>query len=254
MNNWILYMVGVILFVIAAYLLFGKISWFSRIELYRTIKPKDAKTESTPGELFDFYSEHSNTEITYELLEDADGHEKVRAAFFDSHIPDAPPVSYFAAEESYYKEKSLRNLAQSLKFLGFIRSMSNSNRLVQISRHVVYNVLRPLMLYLLMIFLILYGFIFIIIDRDIGMFVEFLPFFLFAGLFMYSFHLIKEVIVYISQNLHSLRLAEAFGLSGDAYRSVSGYLWKSYVLYITFQVVKVFIIITVAFVIIGMLQ
>ncbi|WP_020007185.1 hypothetical protein [Salinicoccus albus] len=254
MNNWILYLIGIIFFIIAGYLLLGKISWFSRAEIYRTIKPKNAKTENTPEDLFDFYVEHSHTEIKYELWEGSDGNKKVKAAFFDSDIADVPLISNFIAEEKYYKEKSLGNITQCIKFLGFIESMSNSNALVRTARHVAYNVLKPLMLYLLMIFIILYGFIFIIIDQDIGMFVEFLPFFLLVGVFIYSFHLIKEFSVYISQNLRSLRFAKAFGLSDDEYKAISGYLWKNYFLYVIFQAVKIFIIITFAFLILVMLQ
>ncbi|WP_027964741.1 hypothetical protein [Halalkalibacillus halophilus] len=252
MSNWMIYLLGIILFIIGAYLLLGRISWFSRSEIYKTIKPKDAETEKTPGDLFDFYTQHSNTAITYEPWNTPEGDAKVSAAFFDTDHADALPVSIFNADAEYYRQKSLRSLTQSLKFLGFTGSMSHSSRLVSIARHVVYNVLKPLMLYLLVIFIILFGFIFIIIDRDIGIFIEFLPFFLLIGIFLYSFHLIKEFIVYIFQNLRSLRLAKAFGLAGDKYKAVSGYLWKSYLLYIIFQVVKIFLIIVCSFLILGM--
>lgn len=254
MNNLVIYLLGIILFIIAAYLLLARIRWFSRVETYSTIKPADAKTEHISRSLFDFYAEHSDTEVNYESWRDPAGNAIVRAAFFDSDIAGAAPVSIFTADDKFYKEKSLSNLTQSLKFLGFTESMGHSNVLVRTARHVVYNVLRPLMLYLLMIFIVLYGFIFIIIDRNIGIFVEFLPFFLFLGVFIYSFHLIKEFIVYIFQNLYSLRLAKSFGLSGEECKSVSGYLWKSYMFYVIFQIVKIFIIITCAFLILIMAQ
>lgn len=240
-------LIGIIFFLIALYLLSGKATWFSRFEIKKSIQPGDDETGSTSLELFDYYIDYTDGNLNYIPKYSKEENAEYMVVFSDQF--GNKPLKTFEVEYGFFNQHSLKNLAKTFKFIGYMEWLSQPSKIVNVTRSLVYGILLPI-IKAVFIGLLLFTALVAFSDAGLAFFVEFNAFFIMIAVPFHTVHIIKEFIAYIIQNRYSLKLAKAFGVSDHEYAVISRYLWKSFILYVLFQSIKIVMIVALMFAIV----
>lgn len=222
--------------IIIVYLISDQFSWFSRREVTRDIKPKLYQCEDNAKSLFRFANRE--TSGSYRIV--------------IPHVNDEVRVKdikrrelfHFQVDEKFLKENNSKNLGKAAKLAGFIEWRANSNIIIKLFRILVSFAINLIYLFsvvpVVMIFISVFNWNISIMDVLPTIFL--IATLLVVGNVVLTF---KECLVYIWQNLYSMKILKDFGVEVETEQSVKRYLWNSMICYIGVSILKFIIMLVV---------
>lgn len=252
---------GLIYYMIIAWLILKSPQHFHRGEIDKTYGGlEDFESGSRPEDVIKVYEkQHMNKEMGYQLID----HKEGRQTFMVYHkILNRAPLLEYAMTDNFFRKRSVKNIAHTLKILGFSHLVFLPGQETVILPAPMYHYrhtwLRKRltkstflsftrwMFTALSVFTVFVA----ILAGDILFTLEFLPLVLILTLISYILYVLREVWLYFKQNRYSVKLGEEMGLDRQEMDFIRHYLRNSL---FRFIILQLFIIIFIFVLIVWML-
>lgn len=234
-------MMGIVYYVIIAWLILKGPDHFNRSEIKKTYQPRDDESVHTPQEVIKMYEAgNMNKAMAYQLID--------QQTFMVFHkMLDKEPLLVYEMANGFFNRHSISNVAHTLKIIGYCHIIFTPHGLEKgtpqsmirmgpalfrnkMTKSVFLGITRRMF-----VFLSLFTVIAAILVGDLMFALEFLPFVLILTLISYTVYILREVWLYIRQNRFSLKTAGEMGFDMDDADYLRRYLRKSLFRFIVLQ-------------------
>lgn len=248
---------GLIYYMIIAWLILNGPRHFHRSEIDKTYKGAgDFESEKRPEQVIETYGKyHMVKQMGYQLIDHKDGKE----SFMIYHKAfEKAPIFEYLRTDNFFKKKSIKNIAHTLKILSFSHLIFHSlhKNIFNLSpKHRRWNKWYRNRLFKnsflsftkwLFAALSVFTIIVAILAGDRRFVLEFLPFVLILTVLSYMLYVLREVWLYFKQNRYSAKLAEEMGFKRqeiDYIRRYSRYSLIRFIILQMFIIIFIFVLI-----------